>query len=132
VEAADAFTPTLAAGSTNSENPFMGKLLYSSTMEIDIDDRPLAHLHIIISERLRNKERFFFSWKDSVHAGGGRSSIWLDPTIPLLFSFSSSQPVPINRRWLEALAATADASSGLTFLPEPDSSVPTALPRSRV
>ncbi|MCU1542258.1 MAG: ATP-dependent ligase [Microbacteriaceae bacterium] len=112
----------------------MGKLLYSSAaMEIGFDDRALAHLQLVIGAKLRRGEKFFFSWQDNIAVGSGRSSIWLEPSIPLYFKFSGSKQVAINREWIEALSASANSSTGLTFLPEPGATQnPTPLPHSRV
>jgi hypothetical protein len=112
----------------------MGKLLYSSTaMEIGFEDRALAHLHVVIAAKLRRGEKFFFSWTDNLSVGIDRSSIWLEPSIPLYFKFSGSKPVSINRDWVVALTATANSSSGLAFLPEPGvPATTTPLPQSRV
>jgi hypothetical protein len=112
----------------------VGKLLYSGeAIEIDFDDRALAHIHIVISAKLRRGEKFFFSWQDNISVGSGRSSIWLEQSIPLYFKFAGSRPVAINREWLDALVATANSNAGLTFIPEPGAPTgTTALPRSRV
>ena len=112
----------------------MGKLLYSSAaIEVDFDDRALAHIHLVISAKLRRGEKFFFSWQDNIAVGSGRSSIWLEQSIPLYFKFSGSKPVAINRAWLEAMVATANSPGGLTFLPEPGAPTGTTqLPKSRV
>jgi hypothetical protein len=112
----------------------MGKLLYSSAaLEVSFDDRALAHIHVIISAKLRRGEKFFFSWQDNIAVGSGRSSIWLEQSIPLYFKFSGSRPVSINRECLDALAATANSASGLAFLPEPGTPAGTTqLPKSRV
>jgi hypothetical protein len=112
----------------------MGKLLYSSAaIEISFDDRALAHIQLVISAKLRRGEKFFFSWQDSLSVGSGRSSIWLEQSIPLYFKFAGSRGVEINRAWLDVLIATANSSSGLTFLPEPGAPTgATKLPESRV
>jgi hypothetical protein len=112
----------------------MGKLLYGSdAIEIGFDDRALAHLHIVIASKLRRGEKFFFSWQDNLSVGSGRSSIWIEQSIPLYFKFSGTKPVAINKAWIEALIATANSTTGLVFMPEPG--VPgnvTPLPHSHV
>jgi hypothetical protein len=112
----------------------VGKLLYSSAaIEVDFDDRTLAHIHVVISTKLRRGEKFFFSWQDNIAVGSGRSSIWLEQSIPLYFKFSGSRPVTINKAWLDLLIVTATSSAGLTFLPEPGAPTgATQLPKSRV
>ncbi|PPG99373.1 hypothetical protein C5C33_17935, partial [Rathayibacter sp. AY1H3] len=66
----------------------MGKLLYgASGVEIEFDDRTLTHVQIVIANKLRRRESFFFSWRDDPAVGDGRSSIWLDPSVPLYFKY---------------------------------------------
>jgi hypothetical protein len=112
----------------------VGKLLYSSTaMEIGFDDRALAHLQLVIGSKLRRGEKFFFSWQDNISVGSGRSSIWIEPSIPLYFKFSGTKAVTINRAWIDAMVATSNSSAGLIFLPEPGADGgATPLPLSRV
>jgi hypothetical protein len=112
----------------------MGKLLYSSgAIEIGFEDRALAHIHLVINAKLRRGEKFFFSWQDSPSVGSGRSSIWIEPSIPLYFKFTGTKPITINREWIEALNLTANSNSGLTFLSEPGvGPLVTPLPQARV
>ncbi|RWZ64271.1 ATP-dependent DNA ligase [Labedella populi] len=98
----------------------MGKLVYGdSDIDIDIDDRSLAHLQIVIGNKLRRGESFFFSWKDDPAVGDGRSAIWLDRAIPLYFKFTGSRAPAINREWIDALNASANSGTGLIFTDEP-------------
>lgn len=98
----------------------MGKMLYGDAdIDIDFDDRALAHIQIVIGAKLRRGESFFFSWKDAVEVGDGRSSIWIDRAIPLYFKYSGGRPPQINREWLEILTARAHSGQGLVFTPEP-------------
>jgi hypothetical protein len=98
----------------------MGKLLYgTSSIEIEFDDRTLTHLQIVIAAKLRRKESFFFSWKDDPAIGDGRSSIWLDSSIPLYFKFAGGRVPSINREWLEILTQSSNGSGGLQFTEEP-------------
>jgi hypothetical protein len=100
----------------------MGKLIYGSTGEIDIEDRMLAHLQIVIGAKLRRREPFFFSWKDDIAVGDGRSSIWLDSSLPLYFKYFGSRPPMINREWLEVLTVSANSAQGLQWIEEPQGS----------
>jgi hypothetical protein len=110
----------------------MGKLLYSdSDIEIEFDDRALAHLQIVIGAKLRRRESFFFTWKDDPAAGGGRSSIWLDSNIPLYFRFFGGRNMTINREWLTLLNDSANSGAGLVFIPEPGELHP-VLPRAHI
>jgi len=100
----------------------MGTLSYDVVLNADFDDRILAHLQIVIGAKLRRGESFFFSWKDDNRSGDGRTSIWLQPTIPLSFKYFGSRLPSINRLWVEALMMTANSPNGLHIAPEPDAS----------
>lgn len=98
----------------------MGKLQYgSSKLEIEFDDRVMAHLQLVISTKLRRREPFFFSWRDDPAIGDGRSSIWLDPAIPLKFRYSTTERHQLNREWLEELTHSANLPAGLSLTTEP-------------
>ena len=96
----------------------MGTLLYGQTIEVAFDDRVLAHLQLVIGLKLRRDESFFFCWHDEQGVGYGRSAIWLDPAIPLVFRYSSGLMPRINREWLEALTLSSNSSQGLQLVEE--------------
>ena len=97
----------------------MGKLYYDSTLNTDIDDRTLAHLQVVIGAKLRRGESFYFSWRDDAAIGDGRTTIWLNPTIPLVFKFFGGKAPALNRAWVEELADSANSGPGLQIVPEP-------------
>ena len=98
----------------------MGKLLYgASKLEIDFDDRVLAHLQVVIGAKLRRQEGFFFSWRDDPAIGDGRSSIWLETAIPLYFKFATPERPQLNRDWIEQLTQSANQTQGLGLSTEP-------------
>lgn len=96
----------------------MGKLLYGTTQrEIEIEDRLLAHLKIVILTKLRRGECFAFSWENDSSEGSGRGTIWLSPHIQLEFEFYGGRQPRINRTWLQALTSTAERGE-LHIVPE--------------
>jgi hypothetical protein len=98
----------------------VGALLYGDRQRrFEIDDRTLAHLQLVIAAKLRRRESFFFSFRDS-EAAAGRVSIWMSPMVPLQFKYYGSRQPAINRRWVEALHDTANSAAGLIVLEEPD------------
>jgi hypothetical protein len=104
----------------NRRGVIVGKLLYGdSEIVIEFDDRAMAHLQIVIAAKLRRKESFFFSWKEEVAAGGGRSSIWFSTSIPLYFKFYGGKLPTINLEWVKILSASANSSRGLVLTDEP-------------
>lgn len=97
----------------------MGTLSYDSTTVVEIDDRELAHLQLVIVGKLRRKESFLFSWENDP-AIGGTTSVWMHANITLTLQFSeSSGQLRINRAWVEELAQAANSARGLFLTPEP-------------
>ena len=97
----------------------MGRLTYDSTNTVEFDDRLLAHLQIVIGQKIRVKQSFYFSWNNDPKAGDGRCTIWISPSVPLYFRYNQGATTPINIAWLGLLAASANTPSGLVILPEP-------------
>jgi len=98
----------------------VGYLIYDgNTAEIHMDDRTLAHLQIVVINKLRRQESFAFSWKEPASAGDGRSTIWIYPTVSLRFKFEGSRPPVVNQAWLTVLSNAANSGTGLQMLPEP-------------
>jgi hypothetical protein len=107
----------------------MGRLLYGdSARAIEFDDRTLIHVHLVVNAKLRRREGFFFTWKDDPAAGSGRSSIWLECSIPLYFKFGTNVRHPINREWLEMLTVSANQPQGMLLVPEPAPVAPAPAP----
>lgn len=90
----------------------MGYLSYENH-EYQFEDRTLAHLHIVIVNKLSHGHSFAMSWKDLDAVGGGRTSIWLHPSSNLRFHFDGSRSPALNRDWLAQLAESAESSRGL-------------------
>ena len=97
----------------------MGNLAYGQTLNVEFEDRTLAHLQIVIGSKLRRNEAFYFSWKDDQRVGDGRTTIWVHPTIPLVFKFFGGRPPAINREWLHLLEQGANTPAGLHLMNEP-------------
>jgi hypothetical protein len=100
--------------------PTVGKLFYASGVVLDVDDRLLAHLEVVIGAKLRRDESFYLTLRHDQLAGGGRTAIWLNAAVPLRFAYRSGAVPRMNRHWLDALMATANSSPGLRILEEPD------------
>ncbi|TBN57899.1 ATP-dependent DNA ligase [Glaciihabitans arcticus] len=97
----------------------MGTLSYGDGQVAEFDDRALAHLQIVIGAKLRRGECFYFSWVEEGRVSDTRTSLWMNPMIPLVYKFSGSRPPTINRRWIDDLALAANTMSGLRLVPEP-------------
>ena len=97
----------------------MGLLYYGGTSDpIEIEDRALAHLKVVIATKLRRNESFTLSWRHPEGAAPGRSTIWLHPSIPLRFVFEAPEPPELHAEWITAMAHSANTSGGITMVPE--------------
>ncbi|GLK15695.1 hypothetical protein [Herbiconiux flava] len=86
----------------------MGTLIYGGDFEIEIDDRMLAHLKIVIIGKLRRAESCALSWTVAKAQGSGRETIWINPSTALRFRFDTADRHPINPEWVAAIAETAN------------------------
>ncbi|PJJ73435.1 hypothetical protein CLV46_3027 [Diaminobutyricimonas aerilata] len=95
----------------------MGVLLYGDRPQrIEIEDRTLAHLQVVIGSKLRRRESFFFTFTEG--RGETRASVWISPAVPIRFKYFGTRPPTLNREWLERLSASANTPGGLVLLEE--------------
>ena len=97
----------------------MGTLIYDSVEPpIEIEDRALSHLKVVVLAKLLRGESFAVSWKHPPGKAGGRSTIWMNPAIPLRFIFEEAEPPELNQKWLAVMAESANALGGITLTAE--------------
>jgi hypothetical protein len=97
----------------------MGQIFYGAgETAVEIEDRALAHLKVVIATKLRRGESFTVSLTHPESEEGGRSTLWFAPSIPLRFVFDDPEPAEISREWIEELARSAHSSGGTVLLPE--------------
>ncbi|MCK8466071.1 hypothetical protein M0722_02605 [Microbacterium sp. KSW4-16] len=97
----------------------MGSLYYGDAQTpIQIDDRALAHLKVVIATKLRRNESFTLSWRHPEGDAPGRSTLWLHPSIPLRFVFQEPESPELSRKWIEDLAHSASSSGGILLVEE--------------
>jgi hypothetical protein len=97
----------------------MGKLYYGSNgHEVEIEDRMLSHLKVVMLAKLRRGESFAFSWTVDPEHGSGRGTVWLSPGVDLEFRFYGNRPPALNRAWISALNSCAERGE-LSMVPEP-------------
>ncbi|PRA79292.1 ATP-dependent DNA ligase [Microbacterium sp. MYb66] len=98
----------------------MGRFIYEGNVKTEVEDRALLHLQLVMTAKLRRGEPFGFSWREDYSIGGGRTTVWVHPGSNLVFKYDQDLGhAHVNAHWTEALAATANAPSGLYLLPEP-------------
>lgn len=96
----------------------MGTLRYGFPPHVcAIEDRALAHLRIIIVDRLRRGERFAFSCSGG--DAGSPTTLWMSPGSPVKFAFSDQGRIQINRGWVRALERASRCVEGLHLVDEP-------------
>ena len=94
----------------------MGLLYYGSdTTPTEIPDRLLAHVKVVTATKLRRSESFTLSWRHPDATEGGRTTLWMQPSIPLRFVFESPEPETLDPELLRDLAAKANSSAGLSL-----------------
>jgi hypothetical protein len=93
----------------------VGMLVYNGRMTLSVDDRVLAHLQVVVINKLRRRESFTFTWDD----GSQEAVCWIGPSIPLEFVYAGNRRPLLNREWLELMASSANSNSGLVVMPEP-------------
>ncbi len=96
----------------------MGRFIYNAAVNsFEIEDRTLAHLRLVIMNKLRRSESFMFDL--AMSDGSGSRSFWMNPAIPVQFQFFGSRSPRINRDWVELLMTAASGPNGLAIVPEP-------------
>lgn len=100
----------------------MGVLFYGDGSEpIEVPDRLLAHVKTVIATKLRRNESFTMSWRHGSGQAPGRSTIWLQPAIPLRFVFDSAEAETLDPELLTSLAHGANSSGGMILPAEVES-----------
>jgi len=93
----------------------VAQFIYDDARGAQFDDRLLAHVQVVMLNKLRRRESFAFSWEEP----RGFVSIWVHPGVAMQFIYSGNRPPSLNRAWLELLAESANSTGGLHPLPEP-------------
>ncbi|MFD4422363.1 ATP-dependent DNA ligase [Agromyces sp. NPDC058484] len=96
----------------------MGTFTYNGTLTVEFEDRLLAHLQWVIMTKLRRNESFIFSWTKAEEAGGGRTSVWIDRHIPVVFDYPTSVVPEMSREWATGLMNTTFQVAGLQIIPD--------------
>jgi hypothetical protein len=93
----------------------MGFLVYDHSRAIALDDRVLAHVQIVILDKLRRRETFALNLRSENHI----ITMWMTCSIPLQFVYEGNRRPRINYPWVELLAGEASLTGTLELLPEP-------------
>jgi hypothetical protein len=80
----------------------------------------LAHLQVVIVNKLRRGESFALELHDDDHL----ETFWINERTPLEFRFSGNRRPTLNHAWLEALAAETGLTGVLRITHEPPQAEP--------
>jgi hypothetical protein len=106
----------------------MGALIYGIAPAIEMDDRVLRHLQVVMIQKLRRNESFAFNWDqqpgvtgDTQHSKGTHGTIWISDASQLYFRYDGPrQKHALNPFWVDQLMKATYKADGLSVLPEPD------------
>jgi hypothetical protein len=84
-------------------------------MQIEIEDRLLAHVQAVALAKLRRREPFPLAWVESAGDGSGRRVIWVNETLELAFEYAGSRVIELDRETLEEITARANSVTGLNL-----------------
>jgi hypothetical protein len=94
----------------------VGTLRYDrSQPAIELPDRVLQHLHIVIARKLREQQRIAIN---ILSEKTEPIQVWVDARIPILITYATGVASTINQKWLAELEATFSAA-GMVLIPEP-------------
>jgi hypothetical protein len=96
----------------------LGRFIHPAVGSVWFHDRVLAHLQMVIGGKLQRRESFFLSWHDHESQRAVRSTVWIDPAVPVGFLFETDANPNINHSWLEVLTDSANSETGLQLTDE--------------
>ena len=98
----------------------MGHLYYGNeSYQIELADRPLAHLKVAMLSLLRSGQSIAFSFTHPANRGSGRETLWITPATNVRFRFEGARPPALNEQWVRAIMASANTATGMHLVPEP-------------
>lgn len=94
----------------------MGRFIYGSDHQaFDLDDRTLAHLRVVVMNKLRRRESFMLQFP-SPH-GVGWHSLWVGHAVPVMFHFYGGRPPALDVELVEQMIRDASGPDGLSLRP---------------
>jgi len=111
----------------------VGLLYYGSeSLPSEMPDRILVHVKLIATTKLRRGESFTLTWRHATGVRDGRTSLWMQPAIPLRFVFDEPEPERLDPDLLHSFAIAANSANGLVIDLREVADAGAALPRERV
>jgi hypothetical protein len=127
-------TIAVLVGTTETEDS-MGFLIYGAAPAIEIEDRVLRHVQLVVIQKLRRNESFAFNWDrepgvgsahsavgsplDDASEGASHGSVWISQHSQLYFRYDGKRDSRYNPAWLELMMQATYRPEGLSVIPEP-------------
>ena len=94
----------------------MGTLRYDAGKPaIQLPDKALQHLHIVVARKLREQQRVAVT---ILSEKTEPIQVWLDARVPIVITYATGVATAINEKWIAELEATFSAA-GLVLTAEP-------------
>jgi len=90
----------------------VGRLFYQGRAVLDVDDRTLAHLRVVMMNKLRRGESFMLH---APHPSAGTLSLWLSASTPLVLQFWGGRSPSLDQHLVERMFDEANGPNGLTL-----------------
>ncbi len=116
--------------SSQKRRPVMGRLIYRDRASFDIDDRILAHLRIVVMNKLRRNEGFMLQLP--VNEGVRQASLWIHASNALVMQFYGGREPAIDRALVDQMMHDASSADGLTLTAAGIAPATTSPPRQPV
>ncbi|RWZ50060.1 ATP-dependent DNA ligase [Labedella phragmitis] len=89
----------------------MGMLKYG-TREIAVEDRILAHISVIVTQKLRRRESFLLTLPASDRRMA-TEAMWMSCNSDIAFAYSGNRVPSLNHAWLEQMMTESFSAHGL-------------------
>jgi hypothetical protein len=97
----------------------LGTLHYgASRTSLQMDDRALAHLQVVITTKLRRNEGFLIQWERPRESGSGRGGFWIHPNCDLTYDYEGGREPALDHEELDRMMIAASATGGVRITAE--------------
>jgi hypothetical protein len=106
----------------------VGALIYGVAPAIEMNDRALRHIQVVMIQKLRRNESFAFNWDAEPDVGadlasedGVHGTIWISHSSQLYFRYDGPRNShQLNPGWIDLLMRATYKADGLSVIPEPE------------
>jgi hypothetical protein len=89
-------------------------ILHYSSQAFEINDVALAHLRLVVNQKIRKRESFYVNWIREPSAGSGRVTIWVSPDLPIAFHVPELSKADWHPEWVQQMLEEGHSSHGIS------------------